>query len=101
MRSVNGRVWELDRLLFGLLLRLVVWTSFAVVVGDALIELWERGRHLLALLAALVFPVTFLVWPWTHEAFDRPLWAAVVAAFVAQLLSFTLVLRGRVTVAYL
>ena len=95
LARVNERVWALDGLLFALLLRLVVWGAFAVIVGDAVVGFWERGRELLAGLALVFFPVTFVVWPWVHEAFGRPLWIAALAAVVAQALSFTLSGRER------
>ena len=100
MARVNDRVWALDALLFALLLRLVVWAAFVVVVGDAVVSLWERGREVLAVVALVFFPVTFVVWPWLHEAFGRPLWLALVGAIVAQTLSFAVSRSARVIAAF-
>jgi hypothetical protein len=97
---VNERVWELDRLLFVLLLRLLVWLAVVVIVGDAVLDLWERGSRILAVLAGIFFPVTVLVWPWLHDAFGYPLWLAIVAAIAAQSLSFTATAGERVGAAW-
>lgn len=100
LAGVSARVWALDGLLFALLLRLVVWGAFAVVVGDAVGDLWRRGHEILAVVSLVFFPVTFVVWPWLHEAFGRPLWLALVAAVVAQSLSFTIAANERATAAF-
>ena len=100
LARVNDRVWALDALLFALLLRLVVWAAFVVVVGDAVATLWERGREVLAIIALVFFPATFVVWPWLHEAFGQPLWLALVAAVVAQTVSFAASRSARVIAAF-
>ena len=71
------------RLLVGLIARALVWAAFALIVGDALITLWDRGEYALAVAAAILFPITIFLWPWTHQAFGHPLWWAFVIAAVA------------------
>lgn len=57
--------------------------AIGIVVGDAVIELWSDGRELLAILAGVGFPITFLIWPWTHEMWGIPLWIFFIAGFVS------------------
>ena len=71
------------RILAGLLARAVFWAAVGVIVVDAALTLWRNGRQALAVAAAILFPITILVWPWTHEAFGYPLWLAFVIAAVA------------------
>lgn len=71
------------RLLIGLVARALFWVGLGVIVIDAVVELWNRGDGALAVAAAIFFPVTFIVWPWTHEAFGYPLWIVLVAAVIA------------------
>ena len=87
---------EVDLLLVRLLVRLVFWASIAAVTVDAVVDLWQGGRYMVALAAGILFPVTFVVWPWTHKLFGVPLWFAVIAAVVAQSLSSVLAGRGPV-----
>ena len=69
--------------ILALLLMLVAVASLVIVVGDAVVELWGDGRHILSVLAAVGFPITFVIWPWTHEAFGIPLWAVFIAGVVS------------------
>lgn len=57
--------------------------ALVVVVGDAVIALWNDGRHVLSILAGVGFPITFVVWPWTHEAWGIPLWVLFAAGVVS------------------
>lgn len=77
----------------GLLSVLVAMGSFFIVVGDAVVELWGRGDELLAILAAVGFPITFIIWPWRHEAFGIPLWIFFVAGVVSYFAAMAVVRR--------
>jgi hypothetical protein len=66
-----------------LLFTLIAIGSVVIVVGDAAVELWGRGDEIWAIVAVVLFPVTFLVWPWTHEAFGVPLWVFFLAGTVS------------------
>ena len=78
----------------GLLAVLVAMGSFFIVVGDAVVELWGRGDEVLAILAAVGFPITFVVWPWRHEAFGIPLWIFFVAGVVSYFAAMAVVGRA-------
>ena len=67
----------------GLLARAVMWGMFIIIVGDAVVTLWDRGDEVLAVLAVIFFPATIFIWPWTHEAFGYPLWIAFLIAAIA------------------
>lgn len=54
----------------------------AIVVQDAVIDLWNRGEHTWSVMAAVGFPITFVVWPWTHEAWGFPLWIVFIIGSV-------------------
>lgn len=71
------------RLLIGFVARLAMWAALAVIVVDAVRELWARGEQATAVFAAILFPVTVFVWPWKREAFGRPLWQLLVVALIA------------------
>jgi len=71
------------RLLIGVVARAIVWICFAVIVGDAVVTLFHRGKPVLGVLAAIVFPATILIWPWTHDAFGWSLIVFFVIAVVA------------------
>jgi hypothetical protein len=66
-----------------LLLTIVAMGAVLLVVGDAAVELWRDERAVLAILAVVGFPMTFVVWPWTHEAFGIPLWIVFIAGTIA------------------
>jgi hypothetical protein len=71
------------RLAIGLVARAVVWGCFLVIVGDAVVTLWQRGQYVLAFVAAGVFPATIIIWPWTYSAFGVSLIVFFVAAAIA------------------
>lgn len=66
------------------ILALVSVAAVALVVGDAFFDLWANDRRLVAVLALIGFPLTFLIWPWTHEVFGGvPLWTIFIAGVVS------------------
>ena len=67
----------------GLFFVLIAIASLVIVVGDAVIDLWQRGDEVLAILAAVGFPITFLIWPWRHETFGIPLWIVFLAGVIS------------------
>lgn len=67
----------------GVIARAIVWICFAVIVGDAVVTLFHRGNGVLGVLAAIFFPITVFVWPWTHRAFGMSLIVFFVVAAVA------------------
>lgn len=75
------------RLLIFLIGRAIFSVCVAIIVVDAVRQLGDRGDEALAVAAAIFFPITFLVWPWTHEAFGYPLWILIVIAIVAYSIS--------------
>jgi hypothetical protein len=73
------------RLTIGVIARMVTYAAFVVIVGDAVLTLIQRGGGgiVTAVFALGFFPVTIVVWPWTHEAFGVSLIVFFVAAVVA------------------
>jgi len=71
------------RLLIGLIARAVTWLGVALIVGDAVVNLFQDGRAALGVAAAILFPVTFFVWPWTHHAFGVSLIIVFVVTVIA------------------
>lgn len=69
--------------LLALLLTLLAAAAVIIIVGDAVVELWGDDRPFLAILALIGFPIAFVIWPWTHEAFGLPLWPLFIAALIA------------------
>ena len=84
---------SLDVLLVALAGRLAFWAAFALIAVDAVVDLWRDGSQALAVLAGLFAPVTFVVWPWQHEAFGAPLWIVFLVAVAARALAVAAV-RG-------
>jgi hypothetical protein len=72
------------RTLIGVVARLIVYAGFIVIVGDALLTLWERGEYALAVAAAVFFPLTVLFWPWRHDAFG----ASLIWVFIATVIAY-------------
>jgi hypothetical protein len=66
-----------------LLFTVIAVGAVVIVVGDAAIELWGRGDEVWAVVAVIGFPITYVVWPWTHEAFGLPLWVFFIAGIVS------------------
>lgn len=66
-----------------LALLVIMVGAMCVVVGDAVVSLWERGSHLLSVLSAIVFPATWIIWPWRHETRGIHLWILFVAGSIA------------------
>jgi DNA-binding response OmpR family regulator len=54
-----------------------------IIVTDAVIDLVRDERYVLGLLALVGFPITFVVWPWTHGAFGIPLWPVLITGVVS------------------
>jgi hypothetical protein len=71
------------RLMVGLLARLFFFVCFAFVEIDALVTLAHRSDWNLFFWALIGFPITVLVWPWTHWAFGVPLWIIGVTMLVS------------------
>lgn len=69
--------------LAALITSLVVIVAPLVIVVHAVTNLVQVGRYLLAAAAAIGFPITFAVWPWTHSLLGIPLWIVFLAAWVA------------------
>jgi hypothetical protein len=57
------------RLFIGVIARLIVWACVAVIVGDAVVTMWDRANYVLMVAALCFFPATVFIWPWTHSAF--------------------------------
>jgi hypothetical protein len=53
------------RVVIGSLARLVVYVCFALIIGDAVVELWRDQKYVLSILAAILFPATIFLWPLT------------------------------------
>jgi hypothetical protein len=71
------------RLAVGLVARIIFWIGAGLIVYEAGTTLWHHGEKALAVASALFFPVTILVWPWKHEAFNHPLWIVLAILFVS------------------
>jgi hypothetical protein len=68
----------------GIATRLIVYAGFAIIVGDAVVTLWQRGQYLFALIALGAFPATVFLWPWTHAAFG----VSLIWVFAATLIAY-------------
>lgn len=74
------------RVLIGVVSRLLVYICFALIIGDAVVELWRDQNYVLSILAAIFFPVTIFLWPLTHltdTVFGFELWLVFVVSLVS------------------
>lgn len=69
--------------LIAAILVLIAGAAMVIVVGDAVVELWTDGRVVMSVLALVAFPLTFLIWPWTHAVVGIPLWIIAIAGFIS------------------
>jgi len=83
----GGLPRALDALLVALLGRLAFWVALVFIAADAVIDLWRDGNRVLAVLAGVFAPLTFVVWPWQHRAFGVPLWIVLLAGVAARALA--------------
>jgi hypothetical protein len=68
------------RAFIGSLGALAFAAGLGVIVGDAAHMYWLGDNALLSVLSVVFFPVTYVLWPWTHDAFGYPLWAFFFAS---------------------
>jgi TctA family transporter len=74
------------RFLIGLVARAAFWAAVVVIVGDAVIELWNDDNKVLAIASIVLFPITIFVWPLSnldHAAFGYDLWLFLAVAVIA------------------
>lgn len=74
------------RVTVGVVARVVFWVALALIVVDAVAELWKRGDAPLAVAAAAFFPVTVFVWPLAETGaavFGLTCWWLLIVCIVA------------------
>jgi hypothetical protein len=60
--SIEGKLRS--RFLLGLAGRAVFWLGFLFIVGHSVSSSYEKGDYSMVLWKLLLFPMTFLVYPW-------------------------------------
>lgn len=78
------------RLVIGALARLLGLIALWLIVGDAVTELWRRGDEVLAVVAAIFFPITAVVWPIAEtgaQVFGLTCWWLLIVLVVSFVVS--------------
>jgi hypothetical protein len=66
-----------------LLLRGVFGVGSLVIVAAGVLDAWASGQPLLAMVAFVAYPITFLVYPWISGlGVLQVVWVASMAAFI-------------------
>lgn len=63
----------------GSVARALWFVGAAWIVAAAVIHYWAAPNYAMAIAAAVFFPITYFIYPWTHHALE-PLWIVFVAA---------------------
>ncbi len=71
------------RVFIGIVARIITWVAIAIIVIDAVVSLWQDGNYILSVLAAILFPATVFIWPWTHSLWGVSLIIVFAIAVVA------------------
>jgi hypothetical protein len=61
------------RFIIGLIARGVMWACVIFIVGNAVVWTWNESAGLVAIAEAILFPLTFFIYPFVAEA-DATAW---------------------------
>jgi hypothetical protein len=86
--SRTGEVgMEIAGAVVGPIARAIFWIGVALIVGAAAVHYYDLGKTGISVVAVIFFPLTYVIYPWTHSALGVHLWLVFVVASVCYSIS--------------